>query len=444
MYYVIYFYFYPAIGYYIADVTILECSDGYDKKKVIERIKNQLTDKNKELTIGDDSVRIISYVDQFYSLKDAEAYIKENPIRPTLYSFSIQWHFTKKCNQHCVQCYLGSEQFDGMLKESELTDSELKLVVDNFYSFCYEIQASPVFVLTGGHPLLSDKLEIILSHIDNQYRKKGMLSNIFILGNPQYIEENIEMLERYNIDSYQISLDGTEKMHDEWRGKGSFAASMQALNILTKSTISPKIMATLSKKNAEDIIELYKYLCKNGAPYFAYSRLVPNCSERSTDYFQEHFTAIEYKDFLEKMFSVICEMKESGYKTQFIFKDHLWKPFLIEKGIWDLDERYGKNRDQELIYDGCHINQDSLCIGTNGNVYACMKTKSLLGNVKTNTFEEIYTSKQAEYFRDLDRYESCSICKYKHYCRGCHAVSYGVYGDFYKADPQCWIAESLR
>ncbi len=40
MYYVIYFYFYPAIGYYIADVTILECSDGYDKKKVIERIKN--------------------------------------------------------------------------------------------------------------------------------------------------------------------------------------------------------------------------------------------------------------------------------------------------------------------------------------------------------------------------------------------------------------------
>lgn len=220
MYYVIYFYFYPAIGYYIADVTILECSDGYDKKKVIERIKNQLTDKNKELTIGDDSVRIISYVDQFYSLIDAEAYIKENPIRPTLYSFSIQWHFTKKCNQHCVQCYLGSEQFDGMLKESELTDSELKLVVDNFYSFCYEIQASPVFVLTGGHPLLSDKLEIILSHIDNQYRKKGMLSNIFILGNPQYIEENIEMLERYNIDSYQISLDGTEKMHDEWREKG--------------------------------------------------------------------------------------------------------------------------------------------------------------------------------------------------------------------------------
>lgn len=217
-----------------------------------------------------------------------------------------------------------------------------------------------------------------------------------------------------------------------------------ALEILTNSTISPKIMATLSKKNAEDIIELYKYLCKKGAPYFAYSRLVPNCSERSADYFKEHFTAKEYKAFLERMFFVINEMKDTGYKTQFIFKDHLWKPFLIEKGIWDLDERYGKNRDKELVYDGCHINQDSLCIGTNGNVYACMKTKSLLGNIKTNTFEEIYASKQAEYFRDYDKYESCSICGYRQYCRGCHAVSYGVYGDFYKADPQCWIAESLN
>lgn len=217
-----------------------------------------------------------------------------------------------------------------------------------------------------------------------------------------------------------------------------------ALEILTNSTISPKIMATLSKKNAEDIIELYKYLCKKGAPYFAYSRLVPNCSERSADYFKEHFTAKEYKAFLERMFFVINEMKDTGYKTQFIFKDHLWKPFLIEKGIWDLDERYGKNRDKELVYDGCHINQDSLCIGTNGNVYACMKTKSLLGNIKTNTFEEIYASKQAEYFRDYDKYESCSICGYRQYCRGCHAVSYGVYGDFYKADPQCWIAESLK
>ncbi len=35
MYYVIYFYFYPTIGYYISDVTILECAGGYNKKNII-------------------------------------------------------------------------------------------------------------------------------------------------------------------------------------------------------------------------------------------------------------------------------------------------------------------------------------------------------------------------------------------------------------------------
>lgn len=235
--------------------------------------------------------------------------------------------------------------------------------IDKFYDFCYKINASPVFVLTGGHPLLSDKLEKMLEYIDDKYRRRGKLSTIFILGNPQFLEENLIMLEEHNVDSYQISIDGLEKMHDEWRGKGSFAASLRAIEVLKKSSISLKIMATLSKKNAEDIIELYKMLCRLGAPYFAYSRLVPNCSDRSHNYFEEHFTPNEYKEFQEKMFITIQEMKNNGYKTEFIFKDHLWKPFLFEK---------------------------------------------------------------------------CNICKYNQYCRGCHAVSYGLYGDYYKPDPQCW------
>ncbi len=443
MFHAIYFYVYPSVGTFMSDSIILEYPNGISKKSIIKGMYKKLLYRYNDMQLEPENIRIIAIVDDFYSQDEAEAYLIKYPIKQTRMSFSVQWHFTKVCNQRCVQCYLGSEQFHGMLDENELSEQELYEVVDKFYSFCNMIQASPVFVLTGGHPLLSPKLKKILSYIDNQYRKKGWLANIFILGNPQYLEENIDMLEAHNVDSYQISIDGTEKMHDEWRGKGSFSASMRALDLLKKSTISPKIMSTLSKKNAEDVINLYKLLCEKGAPFFAYSRLVPNCSEKSANYFDEHFTGREYRDFLEKMFNVILKMREQGYTTQFVYKDHLWKPFLAEKGIWNFDERYGNDRNTMLIYDGCHINQDSLCIGTNGNVYACMKTESYLGNIREQSFEEIYTCSRAEYFRNYEKYEGCNVCGYKQYCRGCHAVSYGVYGDFYKPDPQCWFAERL-
>ena len=68
----------------------------------------------------------------------------------------------------------------GKMHEEKELDIEK---IDKFYDFCYKINASPVFVLTGGHPLLSDKLEKMLEYIDDKYRRRGKLSTIFILNN---------------------------------------------------------------------------------------------------------------------------------------------------------------------------------------------------------------------------------------------------------------------
>lgn len=444
MYYVVYYQLHPTIGTFVSlnDIINIKSSSVKENEIINLLIKLHKPD-GMEIKVTNQNTRVISYTGPFNSEKDANKYYKKNKIVQHKYSFSFQWHFTKLCNQNCVQCYLDSSHFSEMHDQPELEIEQLYEIIDKVYAFCNKIEAQPIFALTGGHPLISSKLELILKYIDEKYRKHGNLSTIYILGNPQFLKENLPMLEKYFIHSYQISLDGLKETHDKWRGTGSFDTSINSLKLLSKTKIQPRVMATVSKQNANEIPALFEYLCKINLPSFTYSRVVPNKSEKYSKYFTEHFTPNEYKEFLEKMYLKIVEMREKGYNTAFAFKDHLWKPFLIEKGVWSLEDRYGKELNQNLIYDGCHINQDSLCIGTNGDVFACMRVNSKLGNILESDLEKIYCSVEAEYFRNYDKYEGCSICKFKNFCRGCHAVADGLYGDFYKADPQCWIAENL-
>ncbi len=442
MYYVVYYNIFPTLGTFISLCDIVKTEDETNRN-IFDLVLEESNKHKTGIIVSEENLRIISIAGPFSKHSTAAKHMKLYGVKQHKYSFSFQWHFTKSCNQNCVQCYLDSDHFSDMHMHPELEIEEMYKIVDEIYTFCHKIEAMPTFALTGGHPLLSSKFEQILEYIDEKYRKKGDLSTIYVLGNPQFVIENLHLLESYHINSYQISLDGMRDTHDKWRGKGSFDCSIDAINALNETKIQPRVMSTVSKLNSEEIPKLYEFLCHIGAPSFTYSRVVPNKSEKYQNYFTENFTPTEYKLFLEKMFDKVQQMREKGFSTHFGFKDHLWKPFLIEKGVWSFESLWGDNIDSRLIYDGCHINQDSLCIGTNGDVFACMRVNSKLGNILEESFEEIYCSDKANFFRKFDKYEGCNICKYKRFCRGCHAVSDGLHGDFYKADPQCWIAENL-
>ena len=74
----------------------------------------------------------------------------------------------------------------------------------------------------------------------------------------------------------------------------------------------------------------------------------------------------------------------------------------------------------------------------NGDVYACRRMESKVGNVLETSLYDLFTSAQMDVYRQFGRYEKCVKCELWGWCRGCAAVAQGYTGNHLAADPQCW------
>jgi radical SAM protein with 4Fe4S-binding SPASM domain len=126
--------------------------------------------------------------------------------------------------------------------------------------------------------------------------------------------------------------------------------------------------------------------------------------------------------------------KSRGCKTTFQLKDHLWTLFLYEKGLFKIPE----NHNPDMIYDGCHCGIGHMTILPTGDVYACRRMESKIGNVFDTSMYDLFNGASLDEYRRFDKFEKCGRCELRGYCRGCPAVTFGYTGNMYAPDPQCW------
>ena len=92
----------------------------------------------------------------------------------------------------------------------------------------------------------------------------------------------------------------------------------------------------------------------------------------------------------------------------------------------------------DVIYDGCNCGNSHLTILPTGDVFACRRMDSKVGNAINDDLFDVFTSDEMNEYRQFENFEKCSKCELLRFCRGCPAVSYGYTNDMYSADPQCW------
>jgi radical SAM protein with 4Fe4S-binding SPASM domain len=86
---------------------------------------------------------------------------------------------------------------------------------------------------------------------------------------------------------------------------------------------------------------------------------------------------------------------------------------------------------------GCGAAFNFVALLPDGEVHACRKMPSLIGNIYKEKLSDIYFSLSAQKYRAGSK--SCSNCSIRPVCGGCPAVSYGLGKDIYTdRDPYCF------
>jgi len=319
-------------------------------------------------------------------------------------TFTLQWHITQACDLHCRHCYDRSDR-------SPLSLERAVEILDEFREFCRDRRVRGHISFSGGNPLLYPGFKEL-------YRRaadKGF--SVAILGNAATRSQVEEIVDIAMPTHYQVSLEGLEKHNDAIRGRGYFRRVMEFLPVLRDLGVYSMVMLTLTRDNVDQVIPLAEYL-RDRVDSFTFNRLSP-VGEGAALQLPDRD---DFVRFLEGYLDAAQDNPVMG------LKDNLFNIILYRRG--------GKLTGGCTGY-GCGAAFNFLTLLPEGEVHACRKFPSLIGNINERSLAELYDSESAARYRAGA--SACLGCSIRPVCGGCLAVAHGMGVDVFEGkDPFCF------
>ena len=403
----------PDLAAFNCGVPYLDPKEGYQEWPVcmdaaafrVTKEEGSISDAHAVIRISDRSVRYSRL-----AIKHTQAY---------------QWHITDDCDQRCRHCYLFAE--DAKLKCVSTPYEQLLHTLDEITLDAASRYGYPMPVISGGDPILHPDFWRFAEEI----HRRGFRWSI--LGNPFHLNEEVcRKLYQLGCYKYQLSLDGLAAFHDHMRKPGSFQATLDAAKLLKEAGLQTQFMATVSRQNLDDVIACMDIAADVGVSDFTFARYCATSPEKAIESYP---TPEEYRAFLLRYYNKKNDYERAGCKTRFKMKEHLFTLLRYELGDFVIPE-YSKKHPQEVM-DGCHLGI-ACSILSNGDLMACRRMESVIGNVNEKHIKDILTSDLCMRYADVRNIKKCKDCELLNWCRGCRAVGYNVTGDLQGEDPMCW------
>lgn len=337
----------------------------------------------------------------------------------------IAWEITRRCNLHCVHCRSSSaEEIKG---HPDFSLDEAKRILDDISSY-----AKPVIVLSGGEPLLRPDVFEIAEYGTSLGLRMCLATNGLLV-----TDEICRKIKASGIRIVSLSLDGsTEKVHDNFRDqKGAFNGMTNAARLFKETGIEFIVNSSFTKRNQEEIPKVYRLAKELGATAWYMFMIVP--TGRGEEIMNELITKEDYEELLEWHYKM-----EKGEKDMLVrptCAPHYYRVVLQKsKGEKSKFER------RTLKFStggakGCIAGQLICLLDVDGNVLPCSYFPKSAGNVKEQTFKDIWEN--SPLFRDLRDFKSykgkCGSCEYIKVCGGCRARAYAIHGDYMAEEPFC-------
>lgn len=326
----------------------------------------------------------------------------------------VAWNLTKRCNLECAHCYISAGPEEATA--GELTTDECLRIADEIL----DVNPAPMFILSGGEPLLREDLTTIATHASTRGATVVVGTNGTLLTDDKIVE-----LKDAGVTGVAVSIESLDpSYHDRFRrGHGSLGSTLTAVESLAKNELDFVIQTTLTRGNRGELADLVRWSADRGAVSFnAYFLVSTGRGARMSD-----LTPDENEALLEELVDLHVEylgrmMVRSKCAPQFMRLVH-------QKAPTSPILNYGTRCPCGVHY--CRVTPD-------GKLTACPYMPVAVGDLRESSFQEIW--RDAGLFRELreDRVGGkCGNCEYRALCGGCRARAFAREGDYLAADESC-------
>lgn len=357
---------------------------------------------------------------------------------------SVVWSLSYRCNLRCMHCYQNASQ----PSSDELTIDEQLDVVDQMAR-----AGVSLVVLSGGEPLANPNLGRLIERIREHEMAVSIDSNGVLLD-----AEKVQHLKKLGVSSVELSLDSVNpEAHDRFRGlDGAFNKTLKAVELCSEAGIFTTVATTATVLNHAESSELISLARDHGAERVVFFDLIPAGRGKEIQDLQLPLSkrlelmALVRKECSNERGEVFTELPQfvvySSNGGGECISDDSTKALSVERftvsSFFDCAGQDNLYRRFAAYLGGCPAGRLYCNIQPNGDVTPCMFMPNypIAGNLRTQSFEEVWNSPVFEALRERDFLKGkCGECRFVNVCGGCRAKAAAYEGDYLDSDPTCPI-----
>jgi len=319
------------------------------------------------------------------------------------------FEITQRCNHDCIFCY-------NIWKCKKYPKGEINLEEwKNLIRKLKDETKVKLISLSGGEPLLrNDVVELV-----NFMTSEKIFSNL--ITNGSLITEKIAKdCVDAGISIIEIALlSSKEKVYKKMTRSNDFKKTLEGIANVKQFDGKLVTVIVATKYNIKDVSETVEMAIALGSDAVMFNRF--NVGGMGIKYMNELLPSVQE---LKNAFQILNKMSEEYGIT--ITSSVPVQPCLIDMNEFD-----------KLKFGYCPSGNDKsyFTVDSLGNIRVCNHSSTIIGNLKKQTFREIYENTFVDKFKQVIP-EFCTDCNMKEICRGgCKASAEVCFGCVECNDP---------
>jgi len=347
----------------------------------------------------------------------------------------VVWNITKRCNLKCIHCYAHA---DDSFSENELSTKDGKALLDDLADF-----GVPVVLFSGGEPLVRKDLPELASYAVEKKMRAVISTNGTLI-----TKDMAKILKEIGLSYVGISIDGTEKVNDKFRGvQNAFKNAMNGIRNCQDAGIKTGLRFTINKYNANEITAIFNILENMNIPRVCFYHLV--YAGRGSKLIKDDLSHAETRKAVDLIIDHTKDLHDRLKPKEVLTVDnHADGPYLYLRLLKEDPERAKDVLDLLKMNEGNNSGRGIGCISWNGEVHADQFWRHhSFGNIRNTPFSKLWTENKDPLLDKLKMKKKyvkgrCSKCKWLNICGGNFRVrAEAVTGDVWAPDPACYLTD---